>query len=195
MSNTDPILQRRLRRTAWSAAFVVVGMVGMSYAAVPLYDLFCRVTGFGGTTQVAEAAPDQVIDRRMTVRFNADTAGDMPWRFRPEQRKIDVQVGESMLAFYTARNDTDRTIVGTATYNVTPLKAGIYFNKVECFCFTEQTLEPGQQVEMPVSFFVDPDIENDPNMKDVGTITLSYTFFEVEREETQARLDGAASGS
>jgi cytochrome c oxidase assembly protein subunit 11 len=194
MNGADPKLQRRMRMTAISAGVVVVGMVGMAYAAVPLYQMFCQVTGFGGTTQVAETAPGPVSDRHMTIQFNADTAHGMPWRFRPAQRQVDVRVGQEALAFYTAKNTTDRTIVGSATYNVTPLKAGIYFNKVECFCFTEQKLEPGQEVEMPVSFFVDPEIENDPNMKEVKTITLSYTFFEVAKEEAQARLSNGASG-
>ncbi|MEO1192600.1 MAG: cytochrome c oxidase assembly protein [Pseudomonadota bacterium] len=153
------------------------GMVGFSFAAVPLYELFCQVTGFGGTTQVAEAAPDEVLERRMDIRFDANTSEDLPWNFRPELRKMTVQVGEPTLMFYLARNEAEVATAGTATFNVTPAKAGQYFNKVQCFCFTEQLLHPGQEMEMGVSFFVDPAIADDPNLDDVKTITLSYTFF------------------
>ncbi len=165
--------------TAVVAAGVVVGMMGAAYAAVPLYQMFCQVTGFGGTTQVAEKAPVAAGERVFTVRFNADTARGMPWQFRPQQRAVSLKVGEQALALYEAVNPTDRHIVGTSTFNVTPLKAGSYFSKIECFCFTEQALAPGQSVDMPVSFFVDPEISNDRNLDDVKTITLSYTFFEV----------------
>ncbi|MDE0944501.1 MAG: cytochrome c oxidase assembly protein [Alphaproteobacteria bacterium] len=170
---------RRNRLTAIIAAGVVFGMVGMAYAAVPLYQMFCQVTGFGGTTQVAEEAPSEIGDRIITVRFNADTARGMPWDFSPQQRAVTLHVGEQTLAFYQATNPTDRPIVGTSTFNVTPAKAGAYFNKIDCFCFTEQVLAPGESVDMPVSFFVDPAISDDPNLDDVKTITLSYTFFEV----------------
>jgi len=169
----------RIRLTALIAAGVVVGMVGMAYAAVPLYQIFCQVTGYGGTTQVAAEGPEEIGERVITVRFNADTARDVRWNFRPQQRAITLRVGEHALALYEASNPTDQRIVGSATFNVTPAKAGIYFNKIECFCFTEQALAPGQRVDMPVSFFVDPDIADDPNLDDVKTITLSYTFFEV----------------
>lgn len=152
-------------------------MVGLAYAAVPLYDLFCRVTGYGGTTQTAEVAPEQALDRRITVRFDAGVARDMPWAFQPVERQMTLRVGETALAFYRAVNDGPTPITGTATFNVTPLKAGQYFSKIECFCFTEQTLAPGQSVDMPVQFFVDPAIAEDRNLDDVKTITLSYTFF------------------
>ena len=165
--------------TAMVAAGMVVGMVGAAYAAVPLYQMFCQVTGFGGTTQVAEKAPVGVGERVITVRFNADTARGMPWKFQPQQRAVSLKVGQQALALYEAANPTDRRIVGTSTFNVTPLKAGPYFSKIECFCFTEQALAPGQSVDMPVSFFVDPEISDDRNLDDVKTITLSYTFFEV----------------
>ena len=174
--NPQPRNNRRNRLTALAAAGVVVGA---AYAAVPLYQMFCQVTGFGGTTQVAEEAPVAVGERVITVRFNADTARGMPWRFQPQQRAVTLKVGEQALALYEAVNPTERRIVGTSTFNVTPLKAGPYFNKIECFCFTEQALAPGQSVDMPVSFFVDPEISDDPNLDDVKTITLSYTFFEV----------------
>ncbi len=173
------INRNRNRLTALVAAGVVVGMVGMAYAAVPLYRIFCQVTGFGGTTQVATAAPAEVGERVITVRFNADTARGLHWHFQPQQRAITLQVGEEALAFYEAANDSEQRIVGTSTFNVTPAKAGSYFNKIECFCFTEQALAPGQRVDMPVSFFVDPAISEDPNLDDVKTITLSYTFFPV----------------
>lgn len=156
---------------------VVCGMVGLSFAAVPLYDMFCRVTGFGGTTQTADAAPEAVGERMIAVRFNSDVSNDVPWRFKPSQLEVKLHVGEVGLAFYTATNQSTETILGSATFNVTPLKAGIYFTKVDCFCFEEQVLRPGETAELPVTFFVDPDIVNDRNLDDVTTITLSYTFF------------------
>lgn len=177
---------RRNAVTAWSAAGVVVGMIGLSYASVPLYELFCKVTGFGGTTQRSDAAPGAVGDRTMQIRFNADVAQGMRWRFQPVQRQVDVKLGEETLIFYRAHNPTDRPIVGVATFNVQPDKAGAYFDKIACFCFNEQRLEPGQTVDMPVSFFVDPEILKDVNARDVRTITLSYTFF--EKPEQQAGL-------
>ena len=156
---------------------VACGMVGLSFAAVPLYDLFCSVTGFGGTTQTADAAPAEVGNRVMAVQFNSDVSNDVPWRFKPSQREVELRVGEVGLAFYTAINESNNTILGSATFNVTPLKAGIYFTKVDCFCFEEQVLRPGESAELPVTFFIDPDIVNDRDMNDVTTITLSYTFF------------------
>jgi cytochrome c oxidase assembly protein subunit 11 len=175
------------RRLAVGLLSIAVAMVGAAYAAVPLYQLFCQVTGFGGTTQVAEALPEQVGERVVTVRFNADVNPKLPWAFRPVQREITLKVGESGLALYHARNLSARPTVGTATFNVTPLKAGQYFNKVQCFCFTEQQLAAGAEADMPVSFFVDPAIEDDPNLQEVNTITLSYTFF--VDEEAQRALD------
>ncbi|MSP87864.1 MAG: cytochrome c oxidase assembly protein [Alphaproteobacteria bacterium] len=170
-------------RTALVLSGVVAGMVGLSFASVPLYKLFCQVTGYGGTTQRAEQGADRVIERMMTVRFNADTARDMPWIFRPSQRQIDVKVGENHLAYYRAENRTSQTITGTATFNVTPAKAGLYFSKIDCFCFTEQVLKPGESAELPVSFFVDPAINEDRNLDEVKTITLSYTFFRAPTPE------------
>ncbi|MEL7028558.1 MAG: cytochrome c oxidase assembly protein [Pseudomonadota bacterium] len=165
-------------RTAAICVAVVAGMVGMSFAAVPLYDAFCRVTGFGGTTQVAEAEAAVVLEREMTIRFDASTAAQMPWDFAPDQLDQTVRVGQTGLAFYNAANPTNRPITGVATYNVTPAKAGRYFSKIDCFCFQEQTLEPGQSMLMPVAYFIDPEIADDPSLDDVTTITLSYTFFE-----------------
>ena len=179
---------RRNLGTGLVLAGVVFGMIGLSFAAVPLYRLFCQVTGFGGTTQVADIAPRDIVERPMTVRFNADVDPQLAWDFQPSQRAVSVNVGEQALAFYRARNLADRPTVGTATFNVTPLKAGQYFSKVQCFCFTEQRLEAGQNVEMGVSFFIDPAIMDDPNLDDVTTITLSYTFFE-ERSPDQPEAE------
>ena len=156
---------------------LVFGMIGLSFAAVPLYNLFCQVTGFGGTTQRAEGPAGEILDRTVKVRFNADVNGALPWGFRPEIHQMEVRIGESAMMSYRAVNNSDEPIVGTATYNVTPDKTGIYFNKIQCFCFTEQRLEPGQSVDMPVYFFVDPAMADDPKLDDVQTITLSYTFF------------------
>jgi cytochrome c oxidase assembly protein subunit 11 len=175
------------RRVASGAALMAFAMIGAAYAAVPLYDLFCRVTGFGGTTQVAELAPGGVTDRLITVRFDASLNRRLPWDFEAPEAAVNVPIGESGLAFYRARNKTERTITGTATYNVTPEKAGIYFSKIDCFCFTEQVLEAGQEVDMPVSFFIDPEILTDAEMDDVKTITLSYTFFEAASEASAPR--------
>ena len=175
-------LDRSNRKVATSAAMMAVLMIGAAYAAVPLYDLFCRVTGFGGTTQVAQAAPGVASERIVTIRFDATVNRKMPWDFAAPIDPIDVKVGESGLAFYRAHNLTDQTITGTATYNVSPAKAGIYFSKIDCFCFTEQVLAPGQSVDIPVIFFVDPDILTDREMDDVKTITLSYTFFKAQQE-------------
>lgn len=168
-------------RVAYGAALMALLMIGAAYASVPLYDLFCRVTGYGGTTQVADIAPGAVngeAARMITVRFDASLNRQLPWAFEAPDSVVELPIGESGLAFYSAKNLTDRQITGTATYNVSPDKAGYYFSKIDCFCFTEQVLEPGQSVDMPVSFFVDPEILTDPEMDDVKTITLSYTFFE-----------------
>ena len=185
-------LAARNRRIAVTAFCFAALMVGAAFAAVPLYRIFCQVTGYGGTPQVAESAPATVLQRRMTVRFNADTGPALPWEFAPQRRTISIRVGEQALAFYRARNLSDRAVTGTATFNVTPLKAGQYFSKIDCFCFTEQTLAPGASADMPVTFFVDPAIAEDPNLDDVTTITLSYTFFETEREPDDSRTADAA---
>lgn len=186
-------LKTRKRATALIALTVAGLMVGASFAAVPLYQIFCQVTGYGGTTQVAETAPAKVLERHMTIRFNADVDRGLPWKFKPVQRQVEVKVGEQALAFYKAENRSDRTIVGTATFNVTPAKAGLYFSKVACFCFTEQRLEPGQSADMPVTFFVDPAIADDPNLDEVTTITLSYTFYETEPETDRPQQSAKVS--
>lgn len=183
MSAVKGDLGRRNKFVAFAAVGLVAGMVGMSYAAVPLYKLFCQVTGFGGTTQRADAAPAEILDRDVTVRFNADLGQGLGWKFQPLQRDITVKVGEEALIYYRATNVSDKPLVGMATFNVTPDKTGQYFNKIACFCFTEQRLEPGQSIDMPVSFFVDPRIAQDRNLDDITNIALSYTFFPVDKPE------------
>jgi len=177
VTDRKPQTPSRNTRLALILAVVVCGMVGFSFAMVPLYSLFCQVTGWGGTTQMAEQAPAVVSDRVITVRFNADVNDKLPWTFGPVVREVKVKVGESRLAFFRASNVGEQAVTGTAAFNVTPLKAGQYFNKIACFCFTEQRLQPGETIDMPVSFFVDPAILADPNLDEVNTITLSYTFF------------------
>jgi len=186
---TPEELARKNARTGLAVLAFVIFMVGVSFAAVPLYDLFCRVTGFGGTPQVSEALPDQVLDRTVSVKFNADTSRDMPWRFRPEQREVEIRIGQRGLTAYEAYNPKAEPTGGTAIYNVTPLKVGKYFHKIQCFCFDEQILEAGQRVSMPVMFYVDPAMAEDPNMDDVTTITLSYTFFALGSEELDEALE------
>jgi cytochrome c oxidase assembly protein subunit 11 len=161
-------------------------MLGMAYAAVPLYTLFCRVTGYAGTPQRAEQASGTVLDRVVTIRFDANVAPGLGWNFLPAQRKVDGKIGENTLAFYRAENTSDKPITGTATFNVTPEIAGSYFNKIECFCFTEQRLEPGESIDMPVSFFVDPAILEDESAGQLTQITLSYTFYRAEGAKAAA---------
>ena len=168
-------------RVAAGLAGLTVVMVGLSFASVPLYRWICQVTGFGGTTMRADKAPGAVGQRMVTVRFNADVGGNgLPWRFEPVERQVTLHVGEERLAFYRATNTGSVPVVGTATYNVTPHKAAAYFNKIACFCFVEQELAPGESMDMPVSFFVDPAFADDPKLRDVTTITLSYTFFRAD---------------
>ncbi len=200
MTRAAPIAtaaRRRNARTGFVLTGIVAGMIGLSFASVPLYRLFCQVTGYGGTTQFAAAAPGAVSERVIKVRFNADTAPDLPWSFKPVQREITLKVGESGLAYYRARNLAAEAVTGTSTFNVTPLKAGRYFSKVQCFCFDEQRLEAGQELDMAVSFFVDPEILSDRNLDEVKTITLSYTFFrapgDAETGAEQANADASAA--
>ncbi|NNJ76023.1 MAG: cytochrome c oxidase assembly protein [Anderseniella sp.] len=169
-------------RVAIMAGGVAMGMVGVAYAAVPLYQIFCQITGFGGTTQRADASPQKALDQKITVAFDANVNASLSWEFVPSQHSQTIRIGEQTLAFYKATNTGSRPVTGTATFNVTPVGAGVYFSKIECFCFTEQTLQPGQSIDMPVSYFVDPDIVKDPDMKSVKTITLSYTFYAVDEE-------------
>jgi cytochrome c oxidase assembly protein subunit 11 len=170
-------LDRRIRRTALACAAVVGGMVGLAYASVPLYDLFCKVTGFDGTPMVRTASSGEVLDRTIAVRFDANVAPGLNWRFSPEAPEIKVKVGETTTVMYRVRNEGGAPASGVATFNVQPPLAGAYFNKLECFCFTEQTLKAGETMESAVVFFIDPSIVQDPNVRDLSSITLSYTYF------------------
>jgi cytochrome c oxidase assembly protein subunit 11 len=175
---------------ALGLAGVIGGMLGLSFAAVPLYRIFCQITGYGGTPRIDAAASPGAVERTITIRFNADLHNGMPWRFAPAQREVTLRIGEEAVAFYTARNPTDRPVTGVSTYNVTPDKAGRYFHKTACFCFDEQTLTPGQEMSFPLSFWIDPAILADPGTRDLRTVTLSYTFF---RSLEDASLASAAS--
>jgi cytochrome c oxidase assembly protein subunit 11 len=180
-------------KTAAALVGLVLTMGALSFAAVPFYDWFCRVTGYGGTTQTAIAPSDQVIDREITVHFDASKELGMPWDFRAVEPKMVVKLGQNALAFYEAHNPTDRVIAGTASYNVSPPMAGIHFIKIECFCFTQQVLQPGETVRMPVSFFVDPALALDPEASQIPEITLSYTFHQTELPQPQAALASPAA--
>jgi cytochrome c oxidase assembly protein subunit 11 len=174
-------LARRNGRTAALAVLLVAAMVGLAFASVPLYRLFCQVTGFDGTTMRAEGpAPGPVAGKEVSVRFDANTSSALPWRFKPEEPRQTVAIGERQMAFYTAKNLSARPVTGTATFNVTPVKAGKYFSKIQCFCFNEQLLRPGEEVRMPVVFYVDPRILQDPDAREISEITLSYTFYPVD---------------
>ncbi|MBC7138394.1 MAG: cytochrome c oxidase assembly protein [Defluviimonas sp.] len=179
-------------RLAAALVAIALVMVSLSFAAVPFYNWFCRVTGYAGTTNVSQAAPDEILERTVTIRFDANTAPGMPWQFRPVEREVTLRIGETGLAFYEAYNPTDRTVAGTASYNVAPDAAGYYFNKIQCFCFEQQVLAPGERVTMPVSFYVDPAMVTDRDAKRVQHITLSYTFYETELPEEQAALAAPA---
>lgn len=175
-------------RTVVQTVGTVVIMGGLAWASVPFYDWFCRVTGFGGATLVADAPPDVILDQTIRVRFDASLNTGMPWQFKPVEREMTVRIGETGLAFYEAYNPTDRMVAGTASYNVTPYEAGGFFTKIDCFCFQQQVLAPGERVQMPVTFYVDPAIVTDRDAKFVHTITLSYTFFETDLPEEAASL-------
>ncbi|WP_113913044.1 cytochrome c oxidase assembly protein [Roseovarius dicentrarchi] len=183
MAKTD-----RTQRTALKLVGVVLTMGALAWASVPFYDWFCRVTGFGGVTGVAAAESDVVLDQTIKVRFDGSLSRDMPWEFKPEVREMELRIGETGLAFYEAYNPTDRPVAGQASYNVTPYEAGGFFEKIECFCFTEQVLQPGERVDMPVTFYVDPAIVTDRDAKYTKVITLSYTFYEIDLPEKQAAL-------
>lgn len=168
----------------------VVGMTGMAYAAVPLYDMFCRVTGYNGTTKRVEQASDVVLDKKIKVTFDANIASDLPWSFKPVQREIELKIGETVQIEFEATNMAKTATTGQAVFNVTPMAAGAYFNKVECFCFTETTLQPGEDMKMPVVFFVDPEIVKAVETKGINTLTLSYTFYAREPSKPVAALTG-----
>ena len=177
------------QKTVAQTVSLVVLMGGLAWASVPFYDWFCRVTGFGGTTGISTVAPDDVLEQTIKVRFDASLHSDMDWDFKPEVHEMEMRIGETGLAFYEAHNPTDRPIAGQASYNVTPYQAGYFFNKIDCFCFEEQVLQPGETAMMPVSFYVDPEIVTDRDAKYVHTITLSYTFYEIDLPEGFAALD------
>jgi len=184
------------QKTAAQAVSVVIVMGALAWASVPFYDWFCRTTGFGGITGVADAGSDVILDETITIRFDASLDRDMPWTFRPTVRQMELKIGETGLAFYEAYNPTDRPVAGQASYNVTPYEAGGFFTKIDCFCFTEQVLQPGERVQMPVTFYVDPEIVNDRDAKYVHQITLSYTFYEIDLpEDAQAALSVGAGTS
>jgi cytochrome c oxidase assembly protein subunit 11 len=172
---------------------VVVLMGSLAWASVPFYDWFCRVTGYGGATGVATGATVEPLEQTIKVRFDASLERDMPWTFRPMQREMTIRIGETGLAFYEATNPTDRPVAGQASYNVAPFEAGGFFTKIDCFCFVEQVLQPGQTVQMPVTFYVDPAIVEDRDARHVGRITLSYTFHEIDLPEEHAALDPTAA--
>jgi cytochrome c oxidase assembly protein subunit 11 len=170
-------LQRKMQRTVFACLGIVVGMGGLAYASVPLYDLFCKVTGFGGTPIVRESNAANVVDRTIAVRFDANVSPGLSWAFSPEKPEVKVKLGETTTVYYKVKNTGSKAATGIATYNVQPDLAGTYFSKLECFCFTEQTLQPGETVESAVVFYIDPRLVKDADVKDLSSITLSYTYF------------------
>lgn len=190
MNSRDSDLTRKNARTGLTVLAVVIGMVALAFASVPLYRLFCQVTGFDGKPLVSADLPDKIIERTVTIAFNADTGAGMPWDFRPEMKEIKVRLGEKGITSFLAHNPLNVATAGTAIYNVTPPKAGKYFHKIQCFCFDRQVLEPNQKASMPVLFYVDPSMNDDPNMRDVESITLSYTFYEADSKELDKALAG-----
>jgi cytochrome c oxidase assembly protein subunit 11 len=170
-------IQRKMNRTAFACVGIVVGMVGLAYASVPLYDLFCKVTGFGGTPIAVDSNDTTVMNRTIAVRFDSNVAPGLNWRFAPETPEVKVKLGETTTVYYKVTNKGDKPTTGIATYNVQPDLAGTYFSKLECFCFTEQTLQPGETLESAVVFYVDPRLAQDPDVKDLTSLTLSYTYF------------------
>lgn len=189
----DPIdrdaLASKNKRTGMIVLSVVLAMGILAFASVPLYDLFCRVTGYDGTTQVSDQLPDMVLDREVVIKFNADTHRNLQWDFKPEQREITVKLGQRGVTAYSAENLTAFPLAGSAIYNVTPFKAGKYFHKIQCFCFDEQILAPHERMDMPVLFYVDPQMAEDPNMDDVKVITLSYNFYKTDSKELEDAME------
>jgi cytochrome c oxidase assembly protein subunit 11 len=185
-----PPIPRRDMLVAFCCGGLVAVMVGLSFAAVPFYSWFCRTTGYGGTTQVAKAPPSQIADRTITVRFDSNVAAGLPWRFEPERRTINVKLGEVVTVYYAVTNEAARVTAGQAGYNVSPSTVGAYFDKINCFCFTEQTMKPGEKRDMAVVFYVDPKLAEDAEQGNVNLITLSYTFYPVRVPE-QAAVESA----
>ena len=195
MSSPEPIHSNKGSRANWIVAASCLaffsGMIGVTYASAELYDLFCKVTGYGGTTQRVEQASAKILDKKIIVRFDANVAPGLPWEFQPVQRSVELKIGETVKVSYTATNIFNAPARGKAIFNVTPELAGSYFNKLECFCFTDTVLKPGETLEMPVVFFVDPEIVNEPDLKNLDTITLSYTFFPSADEKPVASAPAA----
>jgi cytochrome c oxidase assembly protein subunit 11 len=187
-------IPRRHRTIAICSAAVAIGMIGAAYAAVPLYRIFCQATGYDGTPRRAERAPDKdkVLERTVTVRFDGNVSPDLPWTFAPEQTTMKVKVGESVTAYYRATNTSDHRVVASATYNIAPDYVASYFNKIQCFCFTEQTLEAGQSADMAVNFFIDPEVMNDRDARTVTEVTVSYTFFPVKSPGVAQKQTGSS---
>ena len=185
--NNENALKAQNKKSVIIISFIVLFMLSLSFAAVPLYDIFCRVTGFGGTTQIASSAPGSSGHPNINVRFESSTSSSLNWNFFAKSKVVNIPIGEEKTIFYFAKNLSNKPIVGTATFNVTPAKVGQYFMKIDCFCFVEQLLEPGQSLNMPVTFFIDPDIYKDENVKEVNEITLSYTFM---KSMDQSLIDG-----
>ena len=184
---------KNYKKTASLLALTAFAMLGLGFASKPLYDTFCKITGYGGTTQQAEVNTSELLDRDMRVSFDSNVSADLPWSFKPDVPYVDVKVGQSTLAYYKVTNTSDRPVTGVATFNVTPIKAAPYFTKTECFCFTEQTLQPGQTVDFPVIFFVDSLIDDEKRNDDVRDITLSYTFFESDKTDLAGTVSSNTS--
>jgi cytochrome c oxidase assembly protein subunit 11 len=176
------------QKTVVQTVGLVVFMAGLAWASIPFYDWFCRVTGFGGTTSVSEVVSSTILDQTIKVRFDASLERNMPWEFTPVVREMELRIGETGLAFYEAFNPTDKPVAGSASYNVAPYAAGGFFSKIDCFCFEEQILEPGERIQMPITFYIDPDIVTDRDAKYVHSITLSYTFYQIDLPEGYASL-------
>jgi cytochrome c oxidase assembly protein subunit 11 len=191
MPPTKDDIAKKNKKLARGVFLTVFIMIGLAYASVPLYSIFCQVTGFGGTTQFSEAAPptDKIRERIMRINFSADINKNLYWDFRAGEHSTTVKVGAQGLTHFVAKSTDDKPSAGTAIYNVTPLKAGKYFHKIECFCFGEQILQPGQEAQMPVLFYIDPSFDDDPHMKDVSLITLSYTFYRAESEALDSAME------
>jgi len=170
-----------------------VAMLGLGFASDPLYDTFCKVTGYGGTPKIADENQSEIIDRTVTVEFDSNVAQDLPWKFRPDQRRMDVKLGQSGLAYYTVENTSDDVVTGVANFNVMPVKAAPFFIKTDCFCFEEQTIQPGEKLSLPVIFFVDPQLDEDSRFNEIKTMTLSYTFFPTEEGTMPAKLTATAT--
>ncbi|MTI18649.1 cytochrome c oxidase assembly protein [Rhodobacteraceae bacterium RKSG542] len=195
MSSTSNNQQNKNGKVALICVGIFAGMLGAAFAAVPLYDLFCRVTGYGGTTQRADEASQTILDREIIVRFDANTNSDLPWDFGPKQKVVRVKLGQMAEVAYEARNLASAKTTGTSTFNVSPSEMGGYFNKIDCFCFTEQPLASGESIDMPVLFFIDPEMDKDEDLRHIKEVTLSYTFFKVDAEEQTAAVEAPDASS